>query len=303
MPNDVASEKRQILEKMGATVELVKPCSIVDPNNFVRVAERRAQEYELFEGEAKDGSGESITRKGFFMDQFENPSNFAAHYKNTGPEIFKQMKGKPKLDAIVHGSGTGGTISGLSLYLKPRIPGLKMYLADPPGSGLANKVNHNVMFSETEREGTRRRHQVDTIIEGVGLNRLTSNFSLLFQNSSFDISSSSKTELEYEQDQAGNDLGLDEQDFKYIDGAFSVSDQQAVHMARFVMDNDGLFLGSSSALNLVAVVQLARKLGKGCTILTILCDSGQRHLTKFWNDEWLAQSGLDTSTPSDLSFF
>ncbi|OMJ17277.1 Cysteine synthase 2 [Smittium culicis] len=208
----------------------------------------------------------------------------------------EQMRGFKPLNAIVHGSGTGGTLSGISHYLKPRIKGLKIYLADPPGSGLANKVNYNVMFSEAEREGTRRRHQVDTIVEGVGLNRITSNFSLLFHNSS----NRSKNYKDFDKDR--NDV-YDENELKYIDGAFSVSDQKTIYMSRFLMHNDGLFLGSSSALNLVAVVELAKQLGPGCTILTILCDSGNRHLTKFWNDQWLLENGFDTSVPTSLDVF
>src|ERR1700733_7926844 len=74
--------------------------------------------------------------------------------------------------------GTGGTISGISEYLLPRLPELKVVLADPQGSGLYNKIKYGVMYSPTEREGTRRRHQVDSLIEGIGLNRLTHNFEI-----------------------------------------------------------------------------------------------------------------------------
>ncbi|KAJ1950552.1 Cysteine synthase 2 [Linderina macrospora] len=136
MPNDMAIEKSQLLERHGATVERVLPCSIVDKGNYVNVARRRAEEF-------NDG-----TRQGYFVDQFENPKNAEAHYRTTGPEIYAQAG---DIDAFVHGSGTGGTIAGVTYYLKPRIPGLQCFLADPQGSGLANKVNHGVMFAETER--------------------------------------------------------------------------------------------------------------------------------------------------------
>ncbi|KAJ1881826.1 Cysteine synthase 2 [Coemansia sp. RSA 486] len=265
MPSDQAIEKSQLLERYGATVERVAPCSIVDKNNFVNVARRRAMEY------GKDNNDDG--RRGYFVDQFENPLNSEAHYRTTGPEILKQTSGK--IDVFVHGSGTGGTIAGITRYLKPRVPGLRCFLADPQGSGLANKVNHGVMFSDTEREGTRRRQQVDTLVEGVGLNRLTRNFANILQPS-------------------GKCL---------LDGAISVSDADAVKMSRWLMANDGLFVGSSAAINCVAALSLARSMGPGHTVVTVLADSGQRHLTKFWNDQKMAALGYSTEPPESLDEF
>jgi cysteine synthase len=72
--------------------------------------------------------------------------------------------------------GTGGTITGVSDYLLPLLPELLVVLADPQGSGLYNSIKYGVMYSSTEKEGTRRRHQVDSLVEGIGLNRLTRNF-------------------------------------------------------------------------------------------------------------------------------
>ncbi|CDS08475.1 hypothetical protein LRAMOSA09837 [Lichtheimia ramosa] len=235
MPDDQAQEKYQLLEKLGATVEKVRPVSIIDKNQFVNLARRRAAEF-----------GDDQV-KGYFADQFENEFNFRAHYENTGPEIYRQVG--DKLDALVLGAGTGGTLSGLAVYLKPRIKKLKVFLADPLGSGLFNKVKYNVMYAPQEQEGTRKRHQVDTVVEGIGINRLTYNFNM------------------------GRHL---------VDDAFRVSDEEAVKMSRFLVREDGLFLGSSSAVNCVAAVRVARKLGPGHVIVTLLNDSGQRHLTKFW---------------------
>jgi cysteine synthase A len=210
----------------------------VDQDQFVNMARRRAQEHT----EDPDRAG-----RGFFADQFENTSNYLAHQETTGPEIYSQTNGK--LDAFVAGAGTGGTISGVALSLKPLIPELKIVLADPQGSGLYNKVKFGVMFSPTEAEGTRRRHQVDTVVEGVGINRLTANMN------------------------AGLHL---------IDDAIRVTDEQAMRMARWLVEKEGLFVGSSSAVNCVAAATLARKLGKGHRIVTIICDSGTRYLSKFW---------------------
>lgn len=137
----------------------------------------------------------------------------------------------------------------MTKYLKALLPDLRAYLVDPQGSGLFNKVKYNIMYSPTEKEGKRKRHQVDTVVEGVGINRLTRNFAM---------------------------------SEGYIDDAIRVTDQEAVDMARYLVNQEGLFIGSSSAVNCVGAVRIARELGPGHTIVTLLCDSGHRHLTKFW---------------------
>jgi len=114
------------------------------------------------------------------------------------------------------------------------------------------------MFSNTEKEGTRRRQQVDTIVEGIGINRLTENF------------------------EAGREL---------IDDAVKVTDLQAMKMARWLVEKDGIFAGSSSAVNCVAAVVAALRMPKDSRIVTILCDSGTRHLSKFWKK--VGEMGLE----------
>ncbi|KAI8338986.1 putative cysteine synthase [Chlamydoabsidia padenii] len=246
MPDDQAQEKYQLLEKLGANVQKVRPVSIIDKNQFVNLARVQASRF---------GDGDKV---GYFADQFENEANFSAHYQTTGPEIYQQTQGG-QLDALVLGAGTGGTLSGLTCYLKPRVPNLKIFLADPQGSGLYNKVKFNTMYAPTEKEGTRRRHQVDTVVEGIGVNRLTRNF----------------------------DLGR-----RWVNDAYRVTDEEAVKMSRFLVREDGLFLGSSSAVNCVAAVRVAKELGPGHVIVTLLNDSGQRHLTKFWSDDYLKANGI-----------
>lgn len=188
MPDDQAQEKYQLLEKLGAAVEKVRPVSIIDKKQFVNLAKAR---------------GES---QGYFANQFENEANFHIHYTTTAPEIYRQTRGR--IDALVLGAGTGGTLSGLATYLKARIKHLQVFLADPPGSGLFNKVKYNIMYAPQEREGSRRRHQVDTIVEGIGINRLTRNFD------------------------SGRHL---------VDDAFRVTDQEAVKMSRFLVREDGMY--------------------------------------------------------------
>ncbi|EKG22060.1 Cysteine synthase/cystathionine beta-synthase P-phosphate-binding site [Macrophomina phaseolina MS6] len=245
MPDDMALEKSDLLLRLGAEVERVRPAPIVDQNQFVNKARARAIEHT---------NDPNKPGRGVFADQFETDANWRAHYEGTGPEIYEQT-GR-KLDAFVTGAGTGGTISGVALFLKPRLPKLKVVLADPQGSGLFNRVKYGVMFDPKEREGTRRRHQVDTIVEGIGINRVTNNF------------------------EAGREL---------VDDAIRVTDAQAMAMARWLVEKDGIFIGSSSAVNCklfsgiskwenaenaagVAVTKLAQQMGPGHRLCTILCD-------------------------------
>ncbi|KAL5390858.1 hypothetical protein PMIN06_005888 [Paraphaeosphaeria minitans] len=251
MPNDMAIEKSDLLLKLGAEVERVKPAPIVDQNQFVNLARTRAKEHT--ESEEKPG-------RGLFADQFENEANWRAHFTGTGPEIYEQTGGI--VDAFVSGAGTGGTISGVALFLKSKLPDFKVVLADPQGSGLFNKVKYGVMFDPKEREGTRRRHQVDTIVEGIGINRVTYNF------------------------EVGREL---------IDDAIRVTDEQATSMARWLVEHDGIFVGSSSAVNCVAAAKLAKQLGPGHRIVTLLCDSGARHLSKFWANKDVGGAENDVS--------
>lgn len=256
MPNDQSTEKSDLLHHLGATVERVTPAPITSTEHFVNLARTRAQQQTA---SSNDDS------RGFFADQFESRANYRAHFQTTGPEIFTQTGGQ--LDAFVAGAGTGGTISGVAMYLKLEagLGHLRVVLADPEGSGLYNKVKHGVMFSNTEKEGTRRRQQVDTIVEGIGINRITENF------------------------EAGREL---------IDDAVKVTDMQALLMARWLVEKDGIFIGSSSAVNCVAAVVTALKMPKGSRVATILCDSGTRHLSKLWKK--VGEMGLEETDQTDL---
>eukprot|EP00971_Amphidinium_carterae_P336265 6472524-Amphidinium_carterae.1 len=205
MPDDQAEEKVQLLRRLGAEVELVRPASIVSPDHYVNVARRRAHEL--------DATG------GLFADQFENLANYKAHFEGTGPELWEQCD--HRLDAFVMSAGTGGTIVGTGSFLKQQAPEIGVYLADVPGSSLLRKVTHGVLYAPEQQERTVRRHRTDTIAEGIGLDRLTANFA--------------KGLAEH------NPCG------GCIDGAVYVSDQEALEMARFLLDHEGLFLGSSAA--------------------------------------------------------
>ncbi|XP_057461507.1 cysteine synthase 2 isoform X1 [Actinidia eriantha] len=287
IPDDAAIEKSQILEALGATVERVRPVSITHRDHYVNVARRRALEAKevaskqrkskkngdenvkhingyTSEGEKQSSVFSSDCTGGFFADQFENLANFRAHYEGTGPEIWEQTDGN--VDAFVAAAGTGGTVAGISRLLKEKNSNVKCFLIDPPGSGLFNKVTRGVMYTREEAEGRRLKNPFDTITEGIGINRLTQNFMMA-----------------------------------ELDGAFRGTDTEAVEMSRFLLKNDGLFLGSSSAMNCVGAVRVAQSIGPGHTIVTILCDSGMRHLSKFYDPQYLSQHGL-TPSATGLEF-
>lgn len=241
LPDDTATDKVSLLKKVGADVVQVPNVSIVNPKHYVNLARSSAEE----------------DCGAIFADQFETPSNVAVHYDTTGPEIWEQTSGT--LDAFIAGAGTGGTLAGVSQCLKEKSSGnVRIALADPPGSSLFHWAKNGVAYTPQQAERSIRRHRYDTIIEGVGLDRVTSNMR-----------------------------------HALVDDAFQVSDQEAVHMARWLLQEEGLFIGSSSAMNVAGAVKLARTLPPGSTIVTLLCDHGSRHLARFWNDEYLHSHGLE----------
>lgn len=146
MPNNQAVEKYQALNALGVELVTVPPGPFADQNHFYHTARRLAEE-----------------RGAFWANQFENTANFQSHYKTTGPEIWEQAHGK--VDAFVAASGTGGTIAGVSRYLKEKKPQVHVRLVDPMGSGLYSYVTSG----EFKSTGT-------SITEGIGIMRLTANF-------------------------------------------------------------------------------------------------------------------------------
>ena len=225
-PDDTSEQKLQLIRALGADLEVVKPAAIANPGHPVNVARRRAAEL---------GAGS------IFCNQFDNLANARAHERTTAREIWRQTRGK--IDAFVMSAGTGGTIAGVSRYLKARKPSVRVVLVDPPGSALYHRVQHGVLYCSEQQERSARRHRYDTIMEGIGCDRVTSNFALA-----------------------------------EIDEALRVTDAEAVQMARHLLREEGLFVGGSAAMNCVGAVRTAHQLGPGHTIVTILCDGGHRYL-------------------------
>lgn len=121
MPEKMSVDKRAALAAVGARVVITPNAPPSSPDNFRNVAQRMAEE------------------NGWFLtDQFRNPANVRVHEQTTAAEILEQTGGR--VGAFVAGAGTGGTISGVGRRLKSALPHVRIVLADPIGSGLAEWV-------------------------------------------------------------------------------------------------------------------------------------------------------------------
>ena len=240
LPETQSQEKKDMLRICGADLRLVPAVPYKDPNNYVRYSEKLANDL------SKENSKGVI-----WANQFDNVANQEGHYETTGPEIWKQTKGK--IDGFICSVGSGGTIAGISRYLKEQKPDITIGLSDPLGSALYNYYENGELKSEG-----------NSISEGIGQGRITANL-----------------------------------DYAKIDKAFQVSDQEALPIIFDLHSEEGLLLGGSSAINVAGAINLAKHLGPGKTIVTILCDSGSRYFTKLWNPEFLKEKNLPV--PSWLS--
>jgi cystathionine beta-synthase len=127
IPDKMSQEKVTHLQALGAKVVMTRSdVTKGDPRYYQDLARALAE---------KTGA--------FFVNQFENPANPLAHELTTGPEIVQQLGGR--LDAMVVGVGSGGTLTGLSRAFATRMPGCELILADPKGSVLAGYVEHGTL--------------------------------------------------------------------------------------------------------------------------------------------------------------
>jgi cysteine synthase A len=309
MPDDQSSQKREFLERLGCGVVVVKNCSISNPGHYVNVAKRI---WELIEVERKfddwywkllltnKTSGESIADRGprlikaAFMNQFENLANLDSHYMSTGPEIYQQLHGE--VDAFVMSAGTGGTIVGVGGYLKDkwwldhntgstqqRSPP-RIVLVDPPGSSLYNKVKFDVAYVSQMSEQKLRRHRYDTLAEGIGLDRITANFGLGCTDIEWSrgVRSFRRRLDAMLNDETTNSITNEQfaQKSKIIDDAISITDQQAVYVAHYLLRHEGIFIGSSTAMNIAGALITASSMPSGSNVVTVVCDGGHRHTSR-----------------------
>jgi cystathionine beta-synthase len=191
---------------------------------------------------------------GFYVNQFGNPANPAAHVKTTGPEIWEQMGGQ--VDAFVAGIGSGGTVTGVGGYLKSKNPDVQIVLADPAGSVLAGIV-------ETGEPGPKGSYTVEGI---------------------------------------GQDFVPDNADMKLVDRAYSIPDREAIATVRELLQKEGLLAGSSSGTLIASALRWCREQTEPKRVVTFVCDTGAKYLSKVYNDNWLAEQGLaDKPLHGDLS--
>ncbi|MEZ5557341.1 MAG: cysteine synthase A [Pseudomonadales bacterium] len=229
MPDTQSPEKVTLLETLGAEVRQVPAVPYRDPMNYQKQAGRYA--------ESLPGA--------VWANQFDNVANRRAHYESTGPEIWRQAEGR--VHAFVAATGTGGTLAGVSRYLKERNPEVRTVLADPMGSALYSWV----------KTGHAEMSPGPSITEGIGNSRVTANLE-------------------------GTPL----------DDAVQVTDQAMISMVYRQLREEGWFFGSSTGINVCAAVEVARQLGPGHTIVTVLCDGGGRYQSRLFNRAYLDSRGL-----------
>ena len=157
--------------------------------------------------------------------QFDNPANPDYHYQTTAAEIFDQMEGQ--VDALVIGSGTAGTFTGVARFMKERLPKVLAYAVETQGSVLGG--------------GKPGPHKV----EGIGASFIPGNF-----------------------------------DRSVCDEVLMVSDADAFAMVKTLAAREGVLSGSSGGANVVASLQIARRLGQGKRVVTMIPDSAERYLSK-----------------------
>lgn len=241
VPDKMSREKIFHLRALGAKVVLTRSdVNKGHPAYYQDVARRLAEE----------------TPGAFYIDQFNNEANPLAHASTTAPEIFAQLDGK--IDAIVVGVGSGGTLGGLQAWFAEHSPHTEFVLADPAGSILADWVE----TGDVSEPGS-------WLVEGIG------------------------------------------EDFvpplAHIDGvqkAFRIPDKEAFATARLLLQEEGILAGSSTGTLLAAALRYCQAQTTPKRVVTFACDSGNKYLSKMFNDDWMRQQGL-LSRPSngDLSDF
>ena len=233
IPETQSQEKMDMLRLCGAELMPVPAKPYKDPDNYVRVSERVAADY-----------AEKEPNGALWANQWDNPANWKGHYESTGPEIWAQTDGR--IDGFICAIGTGGTLAGISTYLKEVNPEIKIGLADPMGAAMYSYFR----TGELKSEGS-------SITEGIGQGRITANVA-----------------------QAKVDL------------PFQIPDEEALPVVFDLLKEEGLCLGGSTAINVAGAIRMAKEMGPGHTIVTVLCDGGQRYQSKLFNPTFLKEKNL-----------
>ncbi len=239
VPDKMSREKIFNLKAMGAEVVLTRSdVAKGHPEYYQDLAARIADE----------------TEGAYFINQFANPDNPAAHEATTGPEILEQMDGR--VDAVVFGCGSSGTMTGLSRYFAEASPDTELILADPVGSILAEYINDGV---KTEKSAS-------WMVEGIGEDFLPV------------IS-----------------------DFSRVKKAYAISDKDSFLAARELLAREGILGGSSSGTLLAAALRYCHEQSEPRRVVTLVCDTGNKYLSKLYNDYWMLDNGfLEREQHNDL---
>ncbi len=233
IPETQSEEKKLALRLLGAQLVEVPAVPYANPNNYVKLSGRLAEELSRTE---PNGA--------VWANQFDNVANRQAHIETTGPEIWSDLGGR--LDGFVASAGSGGTLAGIGIALKERDPNIAIALADPFGASLYSYYTTGVLKAEGS-----------SITEGIGQGRITANL-----------------------------------DGAPVDKAYRIPDDEAVSLVFDLAEHEGLCLGGSSGINIAGAIRLARELGPGHTIVTVLCDYGTRYASKLFNPAFLREKGL-----------
>jgi cysteine synthase A len=233
MPDTQSEEKKRALKISGAELFEIPAVPFTNPNHYVHAAQR-----------ASLAATKQEKYGVFYANQWDNLANREGHTLSTGSEIWDQTNGK--IDGFICAIGTGGTVTGVSEYLKSKNKDIRIAVADPMGASMYSWIKNKKL----ESEGS-------SIIEGIGQGRVTGNI----------------------------ENGI-------IDDAYRVTDKVALTCLYELASNEGLVLGGSSGINVAGAIELAKDLGPGKTIVTILCDSGFRYESKLYNKTYLKEKGL-----------
>jgi cysteine synthase A len=233
IPNSQSQEKKDTLKIYGAELIEVPPAPYANPNNYVKVSERVANEL------AKSEPNGVI-----WANQWDNLANRQGHIETTGPEIWAQTDGK--VDGFACAIGTGGTLAGVGIALKERKPQVRIAVADPMGAAMFSYYTTGVLKSEGS-----------SITEGIGQGRITKNI-----------------------------------EGAPVDVAYQIPDGEAVPIIFDLLEHEGLCLGGSSGINVAGAIRLAREMGPGHTIVTVLADYGTRYQSKLFNPDFLRSKNL-----------
>jgi cysteine synthase len=234
IPETQSQEKKDTLRLCGAELVEVPAVPYANPNNYQHVGRRMAEELRKSEPNGV-----------LFADQWNNLDNRKAHYVSTGPEIWRDTDGK--VDAFICSIGTGGTVAGVSDYLREKKPEVLIGLADPRGAAMYD------LFTRGEAKAS----EGGSITEGIGLGRVTPIIA----------------------------------DVK-VDKAYLIPDEEAVPILFDLLEHEGLCLGGSSAINVAGAIRLAKEVGPGHTIVTVLADYGTRYQSKLFNPAFLRSKNL-----------